>query len=80
MINYALKSEVAIMLRLQLQYALPVTQHYKRRTVQEISRIQLLQKMWVESMTQPEGSRITLSQIDTLRCQRKELKHEGGQR
>ena len=26
------------------------------------------------------GSHITLSQIDTLRCQRKELEHKGGQR
>ena len=26
-------------------------------------------EMWVKSMTQPQGSRIMLSQIDTLRCQ-----------
>ena len=26
-------------------------------------------EMWVKSMTQPQGSSIMLSQIDTLRCQ-----------
>ena len=31
-------------------------------------------------MTQPEESHMVLSQIDTLRCQRKELEHKGGQR
>ena len=33
-----------------------------------------------KSMTQPEGSHIMLSQIDTLCCQQKELEHIGGQR
>jgi len=31
-------------------------------------------------MTKPVGSHIALSQIDTLRCQQKELEHKGGQR
>ena len=29
-------------------------------------------------MTNPVGSQFTLSQIDTLRCQQKELEHVGG--
>ena len=37
-------------------------------------------KMRAKSMTQPEGSRIMLSQIDILCCQRKELEHKVGQR
>ena len=60
-------SEVAITFRLQLHF--PITQHYKWRTVQET---------WMNA--QPEGSRIALLQIDTLRCQVKELEHKGGQR
>ena len=31
-------------------------------------------------MTKPVGSDIILSQIDTMRCQWKELEHKGGQR
>ena len=30
--------------------------------------------------TQPRGSCIVLSCIDTLRCQQKELRHKGGQK
>ena len=36
-------------------------------------------EMQEKSMTQPEGSHIVLSQIDTLHCQQKELEHKGGQ-
>ena len=33
----------------------------------------------VRKHEQPEGSHIGLLQIDTLRCQQKELEHKGGQ-
>ena len=33
-----------------------------------------------KSMTEPVGSHISLSQINILRCQQKELEHKGGQR
>jgi len=67
-INYALKSEVAIM----LQY-----QHYKW-TTGSLQRTQSLWKLSGENMTKPEGSRVLLLQINIFNCQWNELEHKIG--
>ena len=64
------------MLRLCSLHSSTNEEQYKKLLCNESSHYR---KCKQKNMTQPEGGCIALSQIDTLRCQRKELEHKGGQ-
>ena len=76
--NYVTEREVAI-IPFVFSYALLTLQ--MKNSTRSISTINPVATENMDDYpTQPQGSRIALPQINTLHCQRKELKHKGGQR